>query len=117
MRDTGMTYAAIAEKMKISVNTVQSVCRRAVTSEEEKVSPKPKCENCRKPMKPTLQTTRRFCCDECRTLWWVKHPEERPRKKAVCAQCGKTFSYQGSRPRKFCSRKCYGRSKEKAVAS
>jgi transposase-like protein len=116
MRDGGMTFAAIAEELNLSANTVQSVYRRAVAAGEEKADPKPKCENCRRPMKPTIQAARRFCCDDCRAKWWSKHPEQRPGKKAVCVQCGKSFSYQGSRPRKYCSRKCYGHSKVKAVA-
>jgi len=111
LRDSGKTYAAIADKYNLSVNTVQSICRRAIQAEGEKTDPKAKCENCRKSMKPTSQTARRFCCDECRAQWWVKNPEQRPGKKAVCAQCKKSFVYQGSRPRKFCSRKCYGKSK------
>jgi len=115
LRESGQTYAAIADKYSLSVNTVQSICRRAVQAKEEKAVPKPKCENCRKSMKPTSQTARRFCCDECRVKWWVKHPEQHPGKKAVCTYCKKSFSYQGSRPRKFCSRKCYGKSKAVVV--
>ena len=115
MRGAGETYAAIADTLNLSVNTVQSFCRRQSSAEKEKENPSPKCENCRKPMKQTAQTTRRFCCDACRMKWWSKHPEERPGKKAVCVQCGKKFSYQGSRSRKFCSQKCYRKSKAVAV--
>ena len=110
-RETGQTYSAIAKEYNLSVNTVQSICRRAAKANEEKTAPKPRCENCHKPMKPTVQTARRFCCDECRYHWWAKHSEQRPVKEGICTQCEQPFSYQGSRSRKFCSRECYGKSK------
>lgn len=111
LRESGKTYAAIAEIYSLSVNTVQSICRRAAEAEKRKLNPSPKCENCRKPMKESSQSARRFCCDECRYNWWAKNANKRPGKEVVCAQCKKSFTYQGSRPRKFCSRKCYGHSK------
>lgn len=111
LRNKGESYAKIADALGISVNTIQSYCRRAAVAEKEKLSPSPKCENCRKPMKDSVQSNRRFCCDECRYSWWSKNSDKRPGKETLCAQCNKPFTYQGSRPRKFCSRKCYGRSK------
>jgi len=115
MRKEGVKYSVIADEFNLSVNTVQSVCRRAAVAEAEKCNPSPKCENCYKPMKDSVQTARRFCCDECRYSWWAKNADKRPGKEASCAQCNKPFTYQGSRPRKFCSSKCYGKSKAHGV--
>ena len=56
-----------------------------------------------------------FCSDKCRTIWWRKHPEMMHLKmvEKECSHCQKTFLSYTSSKRKFCSRSCYYKSKQK----
>ena len=75
---------------------------------------KPFDENELLPMKNTIQPSRRFCCDACRMAWWKAHSAKLNRKAIYCFTCPictKPFTAYGNANRKYCSRKCYGKSK------
>jgi len=117
MRGMGESYAAIADALGISVNTVKSYCRRnglggrMAASVSTSVEPVAVCKQCGNPlvqlqgMKP-----RKFCSPSCRSAWWAAHPQE-IRQKAVysftCAKCSAGFTAYGNKGRKYCSHACY----------
>lgn len=105
LRAKGLTYADIAEKLQVSINTVKSFYRRC----EKKTLVCCKC--CGKPINQTPRTReKKFCSDKCRMKWWKLHSDEMD-KKAVydfkCESCGKKFQAYGNNHRKYCSRECY----------
>ena len=113
LRGMGYGYTEIAKTLGISRNTVKSFCRRIRGAESACVfHESPGC--CRECGKPLVQKEhvkkRMFCSPQCRKAWWKSHPE-RLNKKAVyrfrCAGCGKSFSAYGNSKRKFCTHKCY----------
>ena len=110
LRDQGMTFAAIAEKLDISVNSVKSFYRRNgnapnMSNDENQLC----CKECGKPIiQPFGTREKKFCSDKCRMLWWNTHRSEVKLKSAdrcKCSCCGKVF--QAYAHRKFCSRDCY----------
>ncbi|PKK40485.1 hypothetical protein ABB02_00238 [Clostridiaceae bacterium JG1575] len=113
-RGKGESYAAIAETLGISKNTVKSYCRRHNNNSPFAADPMQStngvCVNCGEPL---IQTTgskkKRFCSDKCRLDWWAAHPEAGNRKAVyhfVCPVCGTTFTAYGNAQRKYCSRAC-----------
>ena len=104
LRKQGLSHAAVAAGLSLSVNTVKSFCRR----HEAK---KPLCRNCGMPLEQTpKQKPKSFCCAWCRDTWWKTH-RNLIRKKHVCyiccARCGKRFESYAGRHRKYCSHDCY----------
>ncbi|MCM1497130.1 MAG: helix-turn-helix domain-containing protein [Clostridium sp.] len=109
LRSNGATYSEIAEKLKLSINTVKSFYRRCGNNLKETASLFCKC--CGKPIEqPKGAREKKFCSDMCRMKWWNSHRDE-VNKKAVydfrCVCCGKSFKAYGSKNRKYCSRQCY----------
>ena len=104
LRDKGLTCGQIADRLELSVNTVKSICRR----EKEK---KKRCRNCRALLSQTGNgRPKAFCCNNCRILWWKKHPEQVNRKAfypLTCKNCGQDFESYGHKERKYCCHRCY----------
>ncbi|MFR7820191.1 helix-turn-helix domain-containing protein [Candidatus Pseudoruminococcus sp.] len=110
LRDQGMTFAAIAEKLDISVNSIKSFYRRnSNTSNASNDENQLCCKECGKPIiQPFGTREKKFCSDKCRMLWWNTRRSEVKLKSAdrcKCSCCGKEF--QAYAQRKFCSRGCY----------
>lgn len=64
LRAEGLTYADIAEKLQVSINTVKSFYRRC----EKKTAVCCKC--CGKHINQTPRTReKKFCSDKCRMKW------------------------------------------------
>lgn len=110
LRDQGMTFAAIAKKLDISVNSIKSFYRRNgnasnTLNDENQLC----CKECGKPIAQPFGTReKKFCSDKCRMLWWNTHRSEvklRSAERCKCSCCGKVF--QAYAHRKFCSRDCY----------
>ena len=104
LRGKGLTFAQIGARLDISTNTIKSVCRR----EAEK---KKRCRNCRSPIAQNREgRPRAFCCDQCRAVWWKKHPELVNRKayyRLTCKGCRQCFDSYGHKERKYCCHRCY----------
>ena len=114
LRLNGESYTSIADVLNLSANTVKSFCQRNDLGVKSRGKKKQICEQCKKTMRASQQTSRRFCSDDCRMTWWKAHPERRNRKtvyKFNCPVCHKPFTAYGNANRKYCSRKCYGKSK------
>jgi len=115
LRSEGATYANIADSLGLNAHTVKSYClRNGIGSEDNKSEKKVTCAQCKQVMKFSAQPTRRFCSDNCRMAWWRAHPKKINRKAIyhfTCPVCHKAFSAYGNAKRKYCSRKCYGKSK------
>ena len=115
LRSKGESYAAIADSLGISVNTVKSHCRRNNFGAGSIDNPVNTCDNCGKSLIHTPGSKRkRFCSDKCRMAWWAKHPDAVNRKAIyhfTCAVCGTSFESYGNARRKYCSKACFGMSK------
>jgi len=114
MRGMGESYAAIADALGISINTVKSYCRRnGLGSNSDDV-----CACCAKPLTHTPgHKKKRFCSDKCRMAWWTQHPEAVKRKAVyhfVCPICGTEFESYGNAHRRYCSRACFALSRKTA---
>jgi len=115
MRLEGESFAAIADALGLSRNTVKSFFLRNLHPEplEEKASPVKSgvCDQCGKGF--TLcdgHRHRRFCSDHCRMVWWNAHRDLLKNKDKVeqtCVFCGKHFMGYVKQQRKFCSHACY----------
>jgi len=117
MRASGDSYAAIANALGVSENTIKSYCRRnGLATVYIKKEPATKsdgvCDCCGKPLTQTPGAKKkRFCSDKCRLAWWAKHPEAMNRKavyRFVCPTCGTEFEAYGNANRRYCSRACSG---------
>lgn len=114
LRGKGESYAAIAETLGISKNTVKSYCRRNNLNSAVAADPMQPmdgvCVNCDEPLTYTMGSKKkRFCSDKCRLAWWATHPETVNRKAVyhfVCPICGVAFTAYGNAKRKYCSRTC-----------
>ena len=115
LRGKAESYAAIADDLGISENTVKSFCRRknidVAIKQEQSVATK-NCANCGCPLRHTPGSKqKRFCSDNCRMAWWNAHPEAVDRMavyRFVCPICGESFEAYGNANRKYCSRACFG---------
>ena len=115
LRGKGEIYAAIADGLGISENTVKSYCRRnsiGIELKKEHPTTLNTCANCGFSLAHTPGAKhKRFCSDECRMAWWNAHPEAVNRKavyRFVCPTCGGSFEAYGNANRKYCSRACFG---------
>lgn len=117
MRKNGYGYAAIAEVLGISKNTIKTYCNRnGLAGVRQKthrlILPEELfCKECGKPLAQPEKIKRlKFCSKECRTKWWSKHPEAVNQKAVyhfICKCCGKEFINYGHSNRKYCSHECY----------
>ena len=123
LRSQGYSYSEIAQLLCISINTVKSYCRRHDLNKASSALTETKepsfCHHCGIELAQVNgRKQKRFCSDKCRMAWWNAHTEKidhRTVMRFVCKACGKEFSGHGTRPRKYCSRACYGRSKVVSV--
>ena len=114
LRQQGESYSKIADALGVSVNTIQSYCRRnklSVGLSTTKETDARFCKQCGEVLIQQKGTkTRRFCSDICCAAWWKAHPEQLG-KKAVygftCVHCNTDFTAYGDMWRKYCSHACY----------
>lgn len=120
MRNEGLGYLKIANKLSLSVNTVKSFCRRnekPETTKDATCSPTQiyesmsLCKNCGAALEMRLgHKPRKFCSDACRISWWNSHPDL-VRQRAIyhftCHHCHMPFTSYGNKSRKYCSHSCY----------
>jgi len=114
MRLDGESYAAIADALGLSRNTVKSYCLRNFRTESNK---KPAsaltgtCNQCDKEfMLCPEHRQRRFCSDRCRMTWWNAHRDllnSKDKVEQTCACCGRKFMCYAGQHRKYCSHACY----------
>ena len=114
LRNKGVGYKAIAQKLGLSVNTVKSHCRRNGLTGNRSVTDAIEvlfCKKCGKKLTQSVGAKQKsFCSDECRLSWWKEHPEKVKRKayyELTCAYCRKAFHSYGNKNRKYCSHECY----------
>jgi len=122
LRRQGESYSKIAGTLGISVNTIQSFCRRnkiivGAPVENENYT---HCRQCGKALKQQQgRKMKKFCSEACCDAWWKAHPDQLG-KKAVynftCANCGTAFTAYGNKSRKFCRHDCYVESRFGRVA-
>jgi len=108
LRDRGLTYAAISDKMEIPLNTVKSYCRRA---QGNTLTEGILCRNCGDTLVHSAQVRKKsFCCNHCRNAWWNNHRDQlnhRDARTQMCLYCGCSFEVAGKRRQKYCCHECY----------
>ena len=121
LRGMGKSYAAIADLLGITENTIKSYCRRnrvGIGEPKAQRVAEDTCANYGCPLEHRPGAKRkRFCSDTCRMAWWKSHPEAVNRKAIyhfVCPVCGVEFESYGNAHRKYCSRACFGALKRDA---
>lgn len=117
LRECSVPIPSIAEQLGISANTIKSYCQRHGILPLNKPRRNIRfCLQCHAeiPQMPHRKE-KKFCCDKCRQLWWTAHSAMIQRSsqiKLTCPVCGKVFLAYSSKNRIYCSRTCYGKSKE-----
>ena len=111
LRSEGLGYKRIAAELGLSLNTVQSYCRRHPVEMRVPVcSNENKCLFCGAYLRHTPGAKKRkFCSDRCRVTWWNAHSEAGAKRKVrevACGFCGATFFVIGEQTRMYCSRIC-----------
>ena len=108
LRDRGQTYAAIAGKLGLPLNTVKSYCQRSKGNHPAEGS---FCRNCGEPLAHSAKVRQKsFCCNHCRNAWWNNHRDQlnhRDARTQMCLYCGCDFETFGKRGQKYCCHECY----------
>lgn len=118
LRAEGFGYKRMAAELGLSLNTVQSYCRRHPTemNAPERL-PENGCLCCGAYLNHTPGARKRkFCSDRCRITWWNAHPEAGAKRKVrevACGFCGVHFFAVGEQTRMYCSRICSARARAK----
>jgi len=114
LRFEGKSYTQIADSIRISRNTVKSICQRTGIQPAEVAGENHDSEHCNLCGEVLVQNTtgkrKLFCSDMCRRAWWKQHRENRRLKsgvKAKCAFCGRVFEDYEKNRRKYCCHACY----------
>ena len=111
LRNEGLGYRRIAERLGISENTVKSFCRRRKDAVYTDALGESVCKCCGAPVEQTPgRKEKKFCSDKCRREWWNSHLDQVNRKaihEKTCPNCGRRFSVYGNAGRKYCSHECY----------
>jgi uncharacterized protein YjcR len=115
LRWRGTTYASIAAAVDLSPDTVKSYCRRngITILNQEKAEGKTVyafCENCGVPIEQAhKQKPKKFCCEECRSVWWNKNRRlvSGSLRVAHCAHCGAAFEKYANAKQRYCGKACY----------
>lgn len=103
----GLTYREISNKTGLPVGTIKSIWSRS----NEVNSSTSKCKFCgfeissKKGKKAKI-----FCSDKCRMAWWNSHRHLVNRQtvfRFTCNGCGKEFTSNSCKDRKYCSQACY----------
>lgn len=118
LRAGGMGYSKIAATLNLSLNTVKSYLYRQTSIVVVKKTDT--CPNCGKHIKNISgRKPRKFCSDKCRMEWWNSHQDQVKRKAFytfTCPYCGRQFISYGNKDRKYCSRECYAKARQKVKA-
>ena len=117
MRYAGVPISSIAEQLGLSVNTIKSFCKRhGIHSGNQSSKNILFCLQCHKEIpQAEHRKAKKFCSDKCRQLWWAENTALIPRDsqiERICPVCKEHFLSYKSKHRIYCSRTCYGKSKE-----
>ena len=114
LRFEGKSYTQIADSLRISRNTVKSICQRLGIQPAEVAEENHDADHCKRCGAILVQNTtgkrKQFCSDLCRRTWWKQHQDNRSLKsatKAKCAFCDHVFEDYEKNHRKYCRHACY----------
>jgi len=114
LRFEGKSYTQIADSLRISRNTVKSICQRMGIQPTDAAGDKHDTDHCKQCGTALVQLAsgkrKQFCSDLCRRAWWQQHQDNRSLKSAVkvkCTLCGRVFEDYEKNHRKYCCHACY----------
>lgn len=103
----GQTYREISVKIGLPVGTIKSIWSRS-NKIEVNFS---KCKYCGSEISSQKgKKAKQFCTDKCRMAWWNSHRHLVNIKtifQFTCNRCGKEFTSNSHKDRKYCSHSCY----------
>jgi len=110
LRLRGLGYKRIAVCLKVSANTVKSICKREGLEKVEDTSINA-CKVCgEKLTRLKGKKQKKYCSDTCRMKWW-KNNQDKMNRKAFsihqCKYCKREFTSYSNNKRKYCSHECY----------
>jgi hypothetical protein len=74
------------------------------------------CAWCEEMFTPAvMRVNRKYCSTVCKSSMEATHIRSAGGHSATCLNCGVTFSFGSSRPRKFCSRRCSAATNNRGV--
>lgn len=114
LRIKGESYTQISDSLRISRNTVKSICLRMGIQPAETAGENHDAGHCKQCGAVLAQNAngkrKQFCSDLCRRTWWKQHRDKLRLKSAAqakCAFCGRVFEDYEKNHRKYCCHGCY----------
>ncbi len=114
LRFEGKSYTQISDNLRISRNTVKSICLRMGVQPTETARENHNADHCKLCGAVLVQNAngkrKQFCSDLCRRAWWKLHRDKLRLKSAAqtkCAFCGRAFEDYEKNHRKYCCHDCY----------
>ena len=118
LRLEGKSYTQIADIVRLSRNTVKSICQRMGIQPSETAGEKLDSGHCKQCGTVLVQNAtgkrKLFCSELCRRDWWKQNQDKRILKSAVkakCASCGRVFEDYEKNHRKYCCHACFIRAR------
>lgn len=99
---------AWAEELEIPYEVMRQRIKKGYSLEEiYDLSHRDKylCLQCGKEFEPVVHLSQKFCCNECREMYYKSHPKPKAEVTGTCMNCGKSFVKKHGNQR-YCSEKC-----------
>ena len=109
-RVEGYGYKAIAAKTGLTESMVKGFCRRNDLTGAAADLADTVCRQCGSALVNCGKRAKKFCCDNCRALWWSSHQylaEPKTENSRVCIYCENIFYSPPGKQRKYCGHSCY----------
>ena len=115
LRNQGMSYKAISEKLGVPESYARTICSRA--NRTSKSFPAGLCKECGAELVRTDGAKpKQFCSDTCRYRWHNRLKLQKP-YLCYCEECGAEFVSHGYPGKRFCSRECQTQARRKGKQS
>ena len=109
----GYGYRKIASVLNISPNSVKSYLKRNPVDNVDFLDFQI-CKYCGVSLESeNTRPDKVFCSKKCKNQWWNRNPNVKSKsiELLVCPCCNKQFYSYKSRSRKYCSMKCYDKTR------
>lgn len=106
LRQKGLSYRQIAEKLQTSTGYCRVVCSKNKTCKKAKPIDIDLCKYCGEPLVHTTGAKKKqFCSEICRNAYHNRDRIHKPYVR-ICEFCNNEFISYGYPKKRFCSREC-----------